>query len=180
MSTQQQSIENWAATLNNGNAVSFGFSKGKTVLLLVASVIFVLVGLAMGLGGSLIWAIVGWVAVVFFLWGIVVMIRRLFAGRPALTVTPAGVEMKTAKAGLIPWSQILDIHGAKQNSNVFIEFDITDAEADRQSAAGLGVAQMTDDEGHSRKVLWAPNGLAANKAALCLWLEEERQARAAA
>ena len=178
MSTQQQAIETWAAALGNGESVSFKFSKGKTFFLLICSVIFVLVGLAMGLGDSLLWAILGWVAVAFFLWGVVVMIRRLFAGRPALTVTPAGVEMTTAKAGLIPWSQILDVHGVKQSSNVFIEFDITDTEADRQSAAGLGVGQSTDDEGNSRKFLWAPNGLAADKPALCLWLDEERQARA--
>lgn len=178
MATPKKDVDAWVATLAQGQSVPFLFSRGKTVGLLIACVIFVLVGLVMAGSESILWMIVGWVAVVFFLLGLIVMVRRLFVRTPALTVSPDGITMKTAKAGVIPWSQITDIHAVKQNSNIFIEMVITTQEADRQAAAGLGVATRTLDDGTDEKVLWAPNGLAVAKPELCYWLEQEHKARA--
>lgn len=177
MATPKKDVDAWAATLAQGQSVPFLFSRGKSIGLIIACVIFILVGLAMAFGGSILWMILGWVAVAFFLLGLIVMVRRLFARTPGLTVSPEGITMKTAKAGLVPWSQILDIHAVKQNSNVFIEIVITDDEADRQAAAGLGVATSTSEDGAEEKVLWAPNGLAVSKPELCYWLDQERKAR---
>ncbi|MGO2942349.1 MAG: STM3941 family protein [Brevibacterium aurantiacum] len=178
MATPKKDIDAWAATLARGESVPFTFSRGKTVGLIIASLIFVLIGLVMAGSDSILWKIIGWVAVVLFLISTIFMIRRLFIRVPALTVSPEGVAMKTAKAGVIPWSEILDIRPVKQNSNVFIEMVITTAEADRQAAAGLGVAKRTLDDGSLQTVLWAPNGLAARKPELCYWLDQEREARA--
>lgn len=55
---------------------------------------------------------------------------------------------------------------------------ITTQEADRQSAAGLGAAKRTLDDGTEDKVLWAPNGLAVSKPELRYWLEQEHKTRA--
>lgn len=180
MATPKKDVDAWAATLAQGQSVPFLFSRGKTVGLLIISLIFVLVGLAMGFGGEFFISIIGFIAAAFFLLGVIVMIRRLFARTPALTVSPEGITMKTAKAGVVPWSQIIDVRAVKQSSNVFIELVITDEEADRQSAAGLGVATSTSEDGTEEKVLWAPNGLAVAKPELCHWLGQERAARATA
>lgn len=179
MATPKKDVDAWAATLAQGQSVPFLFSRGKTVGLIIVCLIFVLIGLGMGVSGSILWMIAGWIAVVFFLLGLIVMVRRLFARRPALTVSPEGVTMKTAKAGVVPWSQLIAVRPVKQNSNVFIELVITDQEADRQAAAGLGVATSTAEDGTEEKVLWAPNGLAVGKPELCYWLDQEREARAA-
>ena len=178
MATPKKDVDAWAATLAQGQPVPFQFSRAKTVGLIIACVIFVLIGIAMALGGSILWMIIGCVAVVFFLLGLVVQVRRLFTRTPALTVSPEGIAMKTAKAGVVPWSQIVDVRAVKQNSNVFIELVITTEEADRQAAAGLGVSESVMDDGTSEKILWAPNGLAVAKPELCSWLELERAARA--
>lgn len=177
MATPKKDVDAWAATLAQGQPVPFLFSRGKTVGLLIACVIFILAGLVMAGSESILFMIIGWVAVVFFLLGIVVMVRRLFARTPALTVSPEGIAMKTAKAGVVPWSQLVDVRAVKQNSNVFIELVITDEEADRQAAAGLGVATSTSEDGTEEKVVWAPNGLAVAKPELCYWLEQEHKAR---
>ncbi|WP_350269459.1 STM3941 family protein [Brevibacterium sp. CBA3109] len=178
MATPKKDVDAWAATLAQGQSVPFLFSRGKTVGLIIVSLIFVFIGLLMGLGGSLLWMIIGWVAVVFFLLGCVVLVRRLFTRVPGLTVSPEGIAMKTAKAGVVPWSEILDIHPVKQNSNVFIEMVITTDEAERQAAAGLGVAELPTEDGNSKLVLWAPNGFAVGKPELCYWLEQEHSTRA--
>lgn len=180
MATPKKDIEAWAATLAQGNSVPFLFSRGKTVMLIIACLIFIAIGLVMAGGDSLLWTIIGWVAVVFFLLGLIVQVRRLFVRTPALTVSPDGVAMKTAKAGVVPWPEIVDVRAVKQNSTVFIELVITTAEADRQAAAGLGVGKSTSADGTSEKVLWAPNGLAVAKPELCYWLDQERSARTAA
>lgn len=177
MATPKKDIDAWAATLALGQSVPFLFSRGKTIGLIIACVIFLLIGLAMAFSGSIMWMIIGWIAVVFFLLGLIVMVRRLFARTPALTVSPEGITMKTAKAGLVPWSQLVDVRAVKQNSNVFIELVITEQEAERQAAAGLGVATSTSEDGAEEKVLWAPNGLAVSKPELCYWLDQERKAR---
>lgn len=178
MATPKKDVDAWAATLAQGQSVPFLFSRGKTVGLIIVCLIFVLIGLGMGVSGSILWMIAGWIAVVFFLLGLIVMVRRLFARRPALMVSPEGVAMKTAKAGVVPWSQLIAVRPVKQNSNVFIELVITDQEADRQAAAGLGVATSKSEDGTEEQVLWAPNGLAARKPELCYWLDQEREARA--
>lgn len=178
MATPKRDVDAWAATLHQGKSVPFLFSRGKTVLLIIACVIFILIGLVMAGGDSILWMIVGWVAVVFFLLGLVVQVRRLFVRTPALKVSPEGIAMKTAKAGVVPWSEIREVSATKQNSNVFIVLTITDAEAERQAAAGLGVGVHTADDGTETKVLWAPNGLAVRKPELCYWLEQEHAARA--
>lgn len=121
MVTPKKDIDAWAATLTRGESVPFTFSRGKTIGLIIVCLIFVLIGLGMAFSGSILWMILGWIAVVFFLLGLIVMVRRLFTPRPALTVSPDGITMKTAKAGVVPWPQILDIRPVKQNSNVFIE-----------------------------------------------------------
>lgn len=178
MATPKNDVEAWAASLAQGQSVPFLFSRGKTVGLIIASLFFVFVGLLMAGGDSMVWTVVGWVAVVFFLLGCIVQVRRLFSRVPALTVSPEGIAMKTAKAGIVPWSQIIEIHPVKQNSNVFIELVITTEEAERQEAAGLGVGERTAEDGSSVNVLWAPNGLAVHKPELCFWLDQEHEARA--
>lgn len=180
MSTPKNDVEAWTATLEQGQPVSFAFSRGKTVGMIVACVVFILVGLLMAGSDSILWKIIGWIAVVLFLLGIIVQVRRLFVRAAALSVSPDGITMTTAKGGTVPWAQILDIHAVKQSSNVFIEIEITKAEADRQAAGGLGVAEMADEDGASHYVLWGPNGLAVNKPALCHFLEQEHAARTAA
>lgn len=178
MATPKNDVDASAATLARGQSVPFLFSRGKTVGLIIVCLIFVFIGRLMGLGGSMLWMIIGWIAVVFFLLGCVVQVRRLFTHVPGLTVSPEGIAMKTAKAGVVPWSEILDIHPVKQNSNVFIEMVITTDEADRQEAAGLGVEKFATEDGDLQLVPWAPNGLAVRKPELCYWLEQEREARA--
>ena len=180
MATPKKDIDAWAAALEQGKPVPFAFSRGKTVMMIITCLVFVFIGLAMAGRGSILWAIAGWVAVAFFLLGLIVQVRRLFVPTPALKVSPEGVTMKTAKAGVVPWSKIIDIRPVKQNSNVFIEMVITDDEAERQAAAGLGVAESVMEDGTSEKVLWAPNGLAVRKPELCYWLDQERSARATA
>lgn len=54
-------------------------------MLIIASLIFVFVGFLMAVTGSFLWVVVGW------------------------AVSPEGVAMKTAKAGVVPWSEILDV-----------------------------------------------------------------------
>lgn len=178
MATPKNDVEAWASTLARGQSVPFLFSRGKTVGLIIASLIFVFVGLLMAGSDSLVWTIVGWVAVVFFLLGCVVQVRRLFTRVPGLTVSPEGIAMKTAKAGVVPWSEILEIHPVKQASNVYIQMVITAEEADRQAAAGLGVGKFSTEDGDPILVLWAPNGLAVRKPELCFWLAQELEERA--
>lgn len=80
---------------------------------------------------------------------------------------------------MAPSLQNREPDAVKQNTNVFIEMVIITQEADRQAAAGLGVAKRTLDDGTQEKVLWAPNGLAVSKPELCYWLEQEHKTRAA-
>ncbi|HCG55568.1 MULTISPECIES: STM3941 family protein [Brevibacterium] len=178
MATPKNDVDAWAATLARGQSVPFLFSRGKTVGLIIVCLVFVFIGLLMAGSDSLAWTIIGWVAVVFFLLGCVVQVRRLFTRVPGLTVSPEGIAMKTAKAGVVPWSEILEIHPVKQASNVYIQMVITTEEADRQAAAGLGVGKLATEDGDLKLVLWAPNGLAVRKPELCFWLEQEREARA--
>lgn len=78
---------------------------------------------------------------------------------------------------MAPSLQNREPDAVKQNTNVFIEMVITTQEADRQAAAGLGVAKRTLDDGTEEKVLWTPNGLAVSKPELCYWLEQEHKTR---
>lgn len=177
MTTPKNDVDAWAAALGQGLTVPFTFSRGKTVFMIVVSLIFVLIGLAMAGGDSILWKVIGWLAVVLFAMSVVVQIRRLFRREPAIEVSPEGVTMTTAKAGTIPWSHILDVRGIKQSSNVFIELVVTTEEADRQAASGLTVGERELEDGTSQKVLWAPNGVAVSKPALCAWLHQESMAR---
>ncbi|ASK66823.1 hypothetical protein CFK39_14530 [Brachybacterium avium] len=177
MNTPKNDVDAWAEALRQGRTVPFRFSRGKTVLFIFLCLFFALIGLLMiGADGFFI-PIVGVLAVFLFLGGAIVLVRRLFRRAAVLEVSTEGIAMSTAKAGTVPWTEIIDVHPVKMNSNVFIEIVVSEQEAERQAAAGHTVAEQELEDGTRQQVLWAPNGLAVSKPALCSWLEQELTAR---
>ncbi|MDN5822069.1 MAG: hypothetical protein L0H74_00050 [Brachybacterium sp.] len=177
MNTPKNDVDAWAEALRHGWTVPFRFSRGKTVLFIFLFVVFALIGLLMIAAGGILTALVGVLAVLLFLGGAIAMVRRLFRRTAALEISTEGIAMSTAKAGTVPWTEIIDVHAVKQNSNVFIEIVVSEQEAERQAAAGHTVAEQELEDGTRQHVLWAPNGLAVSKPALCSWLEQELTAR---
>lgn len=123
-------------------------SRGKIALLVLASVVFVALGLWMtGLFGappeSHRWSpkmvrLIGSVAVVFFglcsvEWG-----RRLFDKREQLRIGPAGIQLRSWSDETIPWSEIVDITTWSYRRQTSIILHLRD----RTRFPGRGVAAL--------------------------------------
>ncbi|WP_193106485.1 STM3941 family protein [Brachybacterium sp. FME24] len=177
MSTPKNDVDAWATTLEHGHSVPFTLSRGKTALTILLCLLFVLIALAFALLGDTLVQIVGWIAALLFLGLAVFHIRRLFVRTPAVTVSPEGITMTSAGAGLIPWSQILEVDAMKQDSVVQIVLAVTEQEAERQAPASIVTGERELEDGSTQKVLLLPVGIAASKPALTSWLDQEHRAR---
>lgn len=99
-------------------------SRWKHVLLLIASVGFVVAGVAMLVKGN--WF--GWVAIIFFGSGIPLFVWQIMDARPRLVIDEHGVLDRTLGVGRIDW---LDIEVAQVMSiagNDFIALELRDPE----------------------------------------------------
>lgn len=184
MSTPTKNVAAWASTLAQGEPVTFRFSRIRGALLAILCFFLVLLGLALGLSGdsgykrAVLIAVVGWVMVLGCLALMVLHLRRAISPAVGLTVAPSGITMTTARAGEIPWSEILQVEAITQDSNRQIELSVTNAEAERQFDAGLvTIFDREKEDGRMQKALWLPAGLSVSKPALTSWLDEELTAR---
>ena len=182
MSAKNSAAVRWAATLDHGRTVGLRNSRRSAAGLLLICLLFAVSGLWMAFDDDGIFiAIIGWIAVIFFGFGLIVFVGRLFSFKPSVTVSTVGISSPTtARAGTVPWASILEVRTVRQNSNTFIEIAITEDEAMHQSAAGLGVATAVNEDGSEQPVLWLPNGLKANSEELVAWLDTERKTRGSA
>ena len=132
-----KNVQAWTADLAGGSQVTIRNSRLKAAFFALLMLVLLVCVLAFALvsGSGLLGKLAGWLGVIVCLYGIVVFVRRLLSPAPAVVVSSEGIALKTAKAGVVPWSQILDVHPITMNSNVFIEVVITEQEADRQAAA---------------------------------------------
>ncbi|GAA1301951.1 MAG: STM3941 family protein [Brachybacterium tyrofermentans] len=178
MSTPTKNVAAWTSTLAQGEPVTFRFSRVRGALLALLCVFLILVGLVLGLAASGVLMLLGWLVVLGCLVLMVVHLRRAISPAVGLTVAPTGLTMTTARAGEIPWSEILQVETITQDSNRQIELGVTNAEAQRQYDAGLvTVFDREKTDGRMQKALWLPAGLAASKPALTSWIDEELTAR---
>lgn len=184
MSTPTKNVDAWASTLAQGEPVTFRHSRIRGALLAFLCVFLVLLGIVLGLSGdsgykrAALVAVVGWAMVIGSLILMVVHLRRAINPAVGLTVAPSGITMATARAGEIPWSEILQVETITQDSNRQIELGVTHAEAERQYGAGMvTVFDREKEDGRMQKALWLPAGLAVSKPALTAWLDEELTAR---
>lgn len=178
MSTPTKNVDAWASTLAQGEPVTFRFSRARGALLALLCVLFLLIGLALGLAAGGLIMLLGWLMVIGSLILMVVHLRRAISPAIGLTVTPSGLTMTTARAGEIPWTEVLQVETITQDSNRQIELGVTPAEAERQFDAGLvTIFDRETEDGRLQKALWLPAGLAASKPALTSWIDEELTAR---
>ena len=94
-------------------------SPGRSLLLILGSIAFVLGGLWMaGLFGeppaSRRWSpemvrLIGWVAIIFFGACAILWTRRAFDGDPQLEISGAGIKWKPWSGDTIPWREIGDV-----------------------------------------------------------------------
>jgi hypothetical protein len=99
-------------------------SRWKYVLMLVASIGFVVAGIWMVIRGKPF----GWVGVVFFGSGIPIFVWQLADSRPRLVVDERGVLDRTLGVGLIVWGDIEAAYVRSINGNDFICLELRNRE----------------------------------------------------
>ncbi|HWS55447.1 MAG TPA: STM3941 family protein [Pyrinomonadaceae bacterium] len=99
-------------------------SRWKHVLLLIASVGFVVAGVAMLAKGN--WF--GWVAIIFFGSGIPIFIWQIMDARPRLVIDERGVADRTLGVGRIDWGDIVAARVMSISGNDFISLELRDPE----------------------------------------------------
>lgn len=123
--------------------------------------------------------VLGWLLVALTLMLLVNVFRVSSKSPPLLAVSPEGLAMHSAKAGMIPWSAILDVCSAEKSESRSIEISVSDAEADRQADALSRVTRHEREDGSTARVLWVPSAVRASELALGAWLAREVEARRA-
>lgn len=174
----------WAETLRSEGKVELGLRTARSVRVLLLFLGLALVGLWISLTSDGIGEVVGWMAIVFFSGGAVVIVMQLRQARPgmppALVVDEDGV--RAFRGGLeVPWRGIEDVVVFSQRSNRSVQIVLEPAFAE-EWYAGLGKANRALASANrrvmdGRTVASLPPTLDADPEALAAWLAQEAATR---
>lgn len=179
----------WSQALASDGRVEFPVSRRRLALILLASVLFVVVGIvlganAVGAGGAgdrdVVGLVISGACVLFFGLAAVLAVVQLVRGGTPLSVSTDGVTL-SEKAGTIPWSAIESVDVVRYQRNRFVQLGLTEEEYDRQVRVN---SISTALKGASRAItggpaVWLPNTIAAKPEDLATWLGEECSRRCA-
>lgn len=156
--------------------MSFPLSRSVSCCGFVATAAPIPFGLLMTLSDGILMTVLGWLLVALTLVILVGVVRVSLTRPSVLEVSPEGLTMNSAKAGMIPWSAMLDVRSAEESENGFIEIAVSDAEADRQADALSRVTRREREDGSTARVLWVSSAVRASEPALGAWLAREVEA----
>jgi len=107
--------------------IVFGPSRGRLMLLLLASLAFVFGGVVIVfMGHDFARAVTGWSSIVFFGACAAVFVAQLLDARPRIVVNDAGVFDRTLRVGVIPWRDILGADVREIANNRFFALRLRD------------------------------------------------------
>lgn len=177
-------LDAYRTRLAHGEDITFAQPRRKTIPLLLAAIVFALIGLVMiGGGGGIGVTIGGWAAVLFFgVLGIPSMLFKVVRPTPQLTVSAdRGVWLAQGDASWLAWRDIETVALGEVSGQKMVALEVAQEVYERRfaesSAATRGLAAANE-----RLVggpgLVIPTNLAIKPAVLADWLALEREQRA--
>jgi len=102
--------------------MEFRISRSKMLGYMIGCVGFVLLGLWLIGLGALEASIAGWLSIVFFGFGIVVLTRQLFNSSTgaAVVINELGIHDRRSKIGFIPWNDVSSVWVGEVRSQRFL------------------------------------------------------------
>lgn len=176
--------DTWAEALRRDGRVEVDQHSGRSVRLLLACVLFVAVGAWIATTSDGVGRVVGWVAIVFFGLGAVVMAAQAWQARrggpTGLVVDADGV--RALRGGVdVPWSGIVGTHLFSHRGTRVVQLVLDEEFAERWyaglSATNRALARASRGAAGGRPVASLPQTLDADPAALAAWLAAEATAR---
>ena len=108
-------------------------ARWKHVLLLIASIAFVIAGIGMVSQGKMF----GWLAILFFGAGIPIFIWQILDARPRLIIDEQGVLDRTLGVGSIAWSDVEAAYMRSISGNDFICLELKNPEKYMQKLSNV-------------------------------------------
>lgn len=107
----------------------FRASRPKQLLLMLLALAMSGLGLWMTTRDDIEAVAAGWVCMVFFGGGVLLIVGRVLAKEPPLVLSQAGIEDRRLGAGLVPWSEIADVGLVVVKSRTFLAIELVDEDS---------------------------------------------------